>query len=106
MLEKGLEPLSLAALVPKTSAYTNSATPAVRAWPKHHNVYTSVYQGVCAQGGTRTHTVLLPGDFKSPMSTIPSPGQYSVVETRARIELAHRDFADLRLTTWPSGLIP
>ena len=28
VLEKGLEPLSLAALVPKTSAYTNSATPA------------------------------------------------------------------------------
>ena len=26
-------------------------------------------------------------------------------ETRARIELAYRDFADLRLTTWPSGRI-
>ncbi len=25
------------------------------------------------------------------------------METRARIELAYRDFADLRLTTWPSG---
>ncbi|MDQ5922617.1 MAG: Recombinase, partial [Patescibacteria group bacterium] len=29
VLEKGLEPLSLATLVPKTSAYTNSATPAM-----------------------------------------------------------------------------
>ncbi len=28
VLEGGLEPPSLAALVPKTSAYTNSATPA------------------------------------------------------------------------------
>ncbi len=28
VLEEGLEPSSLAALVPKTSAYTNSATPA------------------------------------------------------------------------------
>lgn len=28
-----------------------------------------------AQGGTRTHTVLLPKDFKSSASTIPPPGQ-------------------------------
>lgn len=29
---KGLEPISLAALVPKTSAYTNSATSALNWW--------------------------------------------------------------------------
>lgn len=29
----------------------------------------------CAQGGTRTRTRIRAGDFKSPMSTIPSPGQ-------------------------------
>lgn len=28
---------------------------------------------VCASGGTRTHTVLLPRDFKSLVSTIPPP---------------------------------
>ncbi len=28
----------------------------------------------CARGGTRTHTTLRSGDFKSPMSTIPSLG--------------------------------
>ena len=29
----------------------------------------------CAQGGTRTHTALRPGNFKSPASTIPPLGQ-------------------------------
>ncbi len=29
VLEEGLEPSNLAVLVPKTSAYTNSATPAI-----------------------------------------------------------------------------
>src|SRR5258708_2033257 len=28
-----------------------------------------------ARGGTRTHMALRPGDFKSPASTIPPPGQ-------------------------------
>jgi hypothetical protein len=33
-----------------------------------------------ARGGTRTHTTFLSEDFKSSMSTIPSPGQYVVVK--------------------------
>ncbi len=44
-------------------------------------------------------------DFKSPMSTIPSLGQYLFTfhrtEVWARIELAYSSFAENRLTTWP-----
>lgn len=79
-----------------------------------------------ARGGTRTRTASLPEDFKSSMSTIPSPGQivkarlrherlrrdaicivvctpYKYAETWARIELAYSSFAENRLTTWPPG---
>ncbi|MDB5204586.1 MAG: hypothetical protein JWP09_614 [Candidatus Taylorbacteria bacterium] len=34
----------------------------------------------CARGGTRTRTVLRPGDFKSPMATITSPGQFYIYD--------------------------
>ena len=47
----------------------------------------------CAQGGTRTHTALRPGNFKSPASTIPPLGQTKILtlETWAGIEPAMRD---------------
>ncbi|MDQ5962689.1 MAG: hypothetical protein QG653_496 [Patescibacteria group bacterium] len=35
----------------------------------------SKYSASCAQGGTRTHTHFNAKDFKSFMSTIPSPGR-------------------------------
>ena len=44
VLEKGLEPLNLAVLVPKTSAYTNSATPAI--------VYIKYLCTLCAHQGS------------------------------------------------------
>ena len=40
------------------------------------------------QGGTRTRTGLLPGDFKSPMSTIPSPTEFNAVGQTRTVTLS------------------
>src|SRR3989344_908986 len=59
-------------------------------------------------GGSRTHTALLPGDFKSPLSTIPSPRPkliFSTNDLEAQTEIAsvHSGFAIRRVSTSPLG---
>ncbi len=59
---------------------------------------------LCAQSGNRTHTALLPGDFKSPMSTYSIiRAKYLEIDTEAwaGIEPAHGGFADRSVTTSP-----
>ena len=55
VLEEGLEPSSLAALVPKTSAYTNSATPA----------FLKAYYAFVRPGGIEPPTFSLRGSYST-----------------------------------------
>src|ERR1035437_9860133 len=64
----------------------------------------------CARGGTRTHKVLRPEDFKSSVYTIPPPGHSSQQYYKhncsgglGRNRTADEAFAEPCLTTWLLG---
>lgn len=57
------------------------------------------------QGGTRTRTGLLPGDFKSPMSTIPSPTEFSAVGQTRTVTLSKGFLRTSRLPIPPPRLL-